>query len=457
MQAKRNLSLRIKKGKLMENKRKILLQILLTAAGLLALLLLAALWAYRLWEEPPSLAEPSLQTRAAITAIPAPSAETSPHRETPAPEPTEEPLQAGEAIPTARQDGVYTILLVGNDNGNGNTDTLLLGKLDTKSHSMDIVSIPRDTLINTSWRVRRINTVYWGARYSGADGIAALKTQVERLTGFPPDCVAVIDLQIFVQAVDLIGGIWFDVPMAMDYEDAGQDLYIHLQPGYQLLDGYQAMGLCRYRSGYITGDLGRIEMQQQFLRACADQMLSLGNVPKARELVTLLSENLDTDLSAGNMAFLLRQFLACAPEDVRFHLPPCDTAYFSGCSYVLLQVEPWLELVNAHLSPYETPVGWGNVDIVYLRGTGVGCTASLRDPDYYKPEPAPIARPEPAQEPEFQDSGGAPEPWVSGGEQESPGGDAEIVLTDPEPTPAPSPEPTPPPEDGGPIIIVAGA
>ena len=440
-----------------QNRRK---RILLTAVGVLAVLLLSALFAYRTWEKPPQIADSVLQTRvfpeasparpAATPALPAETAapeESAAPREiqapsqtpSPSPVPTEEPLPEGEAIPTARQDGVYTVLLVGNDDGNGNTDTILLGRIDTVRHQIDFVSIPRDTLINTTWRVRRINTVYWGSRNSGGDGLEALKRQVGRLTGFQPDCVAVVDLQVFMDAVDLIGGVYFDVPMAMDYEDDSQDLYIHLQPGYQLLDGYQAMSLCRFRSGYITGDLGRIEMQQQFLSACASQFLSLGNVPKARELVELLSENLDTDLSAANMAFLLRQFLACGEEDIRFHLPPCDTATFGGCSYVLLQVSPWLDLINEYLNPFETPIHWGNVDIVYRSGNGVGCTGSLRDPDYYLPPATPSPAP---AEPSPADDGG--------------GSEVEIVSPEPSQEPSPEPDPDPDPDDGSPAIIVVG-
>ena len=443
----------------MENKRKKLLRILLAALGALAVLALGALAVYAAWEKPPELAEPVRSVSPAPTESAAPPTvtpkpeprdlEVGPEtpEPTPEPEPTEEPLPEGEAIPTSRQDGVYTILLVGNDNGNGNTDTIILGKIDTVNHVMDFVSIPRDTLINTNWRVRRINTVYWGTKHGGGDGLEALKWQVSRLTGFRPDCVAVVDLEVFVEAVDLIGGVWFDVPAAMDYDDWGQDLYIHLQPGYQLLDGYNAMCLCRFRSGYVTGDLGRIEMQQQFLSACANQFLSLGNVPKARQLIKLLSENLDTDLSAANMAYLLRQYLACEPENIRFHLAPVSTASFGGCSYALLQVDPWLALLNEYFNPYDTPIRWRNVDIVYLKGKGVGCTGRLQDPNYYKPQPSPTPGPEP-----------------EGGES---GGDAEIVTPSPAPTPEPTPEPTPdptpeptpepspaPPEGDGPVIIV---
>lgn len=403
---RKNRSLRGQKGEFMKQNSKRGRGVLLAALGMAALMMLALVCLYRIWERPPELGEAKLTVHQtpSETARPAPVVEEYTAADA---------LPEGEAVATARQDGVYTILLVGNDDGNGNTDTLILGKIDTRQHRMDFVSIPRDTLINTSWEVRKINAVYWGSRNNGGDGISALKQQVARLTGFEPDCYAVVDLDVFVEAVDLIGGVYFDVPMAMDYEDLSQDLRIHLQPGYQLLDGYQAMGLCRYRSGYVMGDLGRIEMQQQFLRACASQLLALGNIPKAPELVRLLAESLDTDLSAANIAFLLRQFLACKAEDIHFVTAPTTPETVSGYSYAVLELDKWLELVNDRLNPFETPITWQNVDLVYRSGAGFAGTAGLRDPDYYRAgeETEPVAAELP---PETGDSGGVPTVIVVG-------------------------------------------
>ena len=351
--------------------------VLLMILALTALTTLALVCAYRAWERPPESGReklPQLQPAeepAGAETLARPAAER-------------DSLPAGEAIPTGRRDGVYTILLVGNDDGNGNTDTLILGRIDTKQHRMDFVSIPRDTLINEPWPVRKINAVYWGDRVDGGDGITALKRQIARLCGFTPDCYAVADLELLARAVDCIGGVRFNVPIAMDYEDKSQDLRIHLEPGEQVLDGEAAVGLCRFRSGYVMGDLGRIEMQQQFLRACADQFLSLGSIPRATQLVSLLAEGLDTDLSGANLAFFLRHFLACKEEDIHFYTAPCVPETVSGYSYVVLDLEPWLEMLNSSLNPYDSPLGPEHLDLVYRSGDGFAGTAGLRDADYYR-------------------------------------------------------------------------
>ncbi len=345
--------------------------------GAAVLLLLASYGIYRLWEQEPPLAS-------SPPASPQPSFRPAAPSATPAP--TENP---GLAPETLRQDGVYTVLLIGSDDGNGNTDTLLLGKLDSKAHTLDFVNIPRDTLINEDWNIRKINAVYWGDRVQGGNGIDALQAQLKRLTGFSPDCYAMVELDVFMDVVDAMGGVWFDVPQALDYEDPWQDLYIHLQPGYQKLSGYEAMGLCRYRSGYADGDLGRIRMQQEFLSACAKQFITLGNIPNISQVVDILSEGLETNLSPANIAFFLRQALQCPAENIRFHTAPNSSATISGYSYAVLEPAAWLDLVNEVLSPYHEPVTLSHLDIVYREGGGYRASGTLQGAGYYAPAPQP--------------------------------------------------------------------
>lgn len=360
-----------------------------------AVLLIGIFSSYILWEKAPEI---EVSPSAAPTALHSPT-------------PTED---AGLAFDTNRQDGVYTLLLVGNDDGNGNTDTILVGKLDTKAHSMDFVNIPRDTLINENWNIRKINAVYWSDVNSGGNGIDALRYQLKRLLGFDVDCYAVVDLNVFVDVVDAMGGVYFDVPQALDYEDPWQDLYIHIQPGYQLLDGYSAMGVCRYRSGYIDGDLGRINMQQQFLKACASQFTELGSIPNLSKVVSLLAENVDTNMSSKNIAFFIRQALQCKEENINFHTAPNSSDIVNGYSYAIIDLWTWLPMINELLNPFETQVGFENLDIVYKDGGSFLSTGILHGADYYLPPPAtvtePVAEPEPETEAEPAPEFDLPEP-----------------------------------------------
>lgn len=406
-----------------KNNKRLFFSAFLTLLGVFALIGIALYCVYMLWEKAPDV-EP--EAPKAISTEKTSDSDVDP-------------------VSPDRQQDIYTILLVGNDDGNGNTDTIVVGRLDTVNHTMDFVSIPRDTLVNLDWNVRKINAVYAGTANSGGVAIDGLKTQIRNLIGFNVDCYAVIDLDVFVDTVDLMGGVWFDVPQAMHYEDPGQNLYIHIDAGYQCLNGEQAMGVVRYRSGYANGDLGRIEMQQQFLKAVATQFIRLGNIPNISQVVSLLAKNMDTDLSAANIAFFLRQALLCDSEDINFHTMPNTPDMVYGLSYTFVELDPWLEMINQCLNPYNASVTAANLDVVYKSGgTILSTSGNLRGSWYYSATPTANTTPAPSPEPEPS------EPPEEGGE----------VTPVPPETPEESqpPEetvtPEPPPEESGEVIII---
>ena len=121
-----------------------------------------------------------------------------------------------------RRDGVSTILLAGTDAGGARTDALILLTLDQEKDRATLVSIPRDTLVNTNWSVKKINAAY------SRGGIDGLKKEISKIMGFVPDSYAVINLQAFEELVDAIGGVYYDVPVDMHYDDPTQDLSIHV-------------------------------------------------------------------------------------------------------------------------------------------------------------------------------------------------------------------------------------
>ena len=336
--------------------------------GIVLLVAAAGVIGYSIWERPPALPQVSA---APATDAPkptdapvqtAPPSGGSPTELTPAPDDLE-----ADALVTDRAPGTYTFLLVGRDHASNSTDTLIVGRMDTKAHTINCVSIPRDTLINISWAStpKKINAVYSGFVNSGKSGIDGLKTHVKNLLGFDVDCYAVVSIRAVEQAVDAIGGVWFDVPTDMNYEDPVQDLSIHIPAGYQLLDGENAVKVCRFRDTYAGGDIDRIGVQQSFLKTLASQILSVGNIPNLGTLVDILVENLETDLSAANIAWFARQFLLCKADDIGFQTMPWSTGcYINGISYVSIDLNAWLSMVNESLNPYVEQVAAWNTNIL---------------------------------------------------------------------------------------------
>ena len=307
-------------------------------------------------------------------------------------EPVEE-IDWGEGI-RPRSDGerksedYWTVLILGRDTGGGgNTDTMLLASYDVTNQKATVMSIPRDTMVNIPYDVKKINGVY--NYYGGGDkGIQALYKEISQLVGFEPDFQVIVEWEAVGEIVDAMDGVWFDVPRDMDYEDPYQDLSIHLDKGYQLLNGEQAMGVVRFRdgvNGYSTGDIGRIETQQAFLKAMVEQLLKLENVPKINRLIEVFQNNVTTDLSLENIFWFAKAAIlgGLKVEDVNFVTMPANysahaySRYYSeelGRFYQLAYVTPYpnelLELVNTALSPYKEVFTLSDLDIMTVNADG---------------------------------------------------------------------------------------
>ena len=266
----------------------------------------------------------------------------------------------------ARKKYTYTLILAGLDEVSGNTDTILIGRVDANVHRMDFVSIPRDTYVNRNWDVRKINCAYSAAKNRGEDGLEGLRAAMRGLCGFDADCCVVVDVATVAEAIDLMGGVYYEVPFDMDYEDAAQGLSIHIPAGYQCLSGEQCVQLCRYRKDYVNGDLDRISLQHDFLQTAARQFISLGAIPNLTKVVQLAVSAVDSDLTAANIAFFLRSAIQCRAEDIAFYTMPNRPADAGGLSYTFAEKDEWLALLNETLNPFDTPIREENLDLVYL-------------------------------------------------------------------------------------------
>ena len=103
-----------------------------------------------------------------------------------------------------------------------------------------------DTMINESWDIKKINSVY-NVYGGGEKGIQALYKEVAQLVGFEPDFRVIVEWEAVGKLGDAIGGVYFDVPYNMDYHDPYQDLVIEQAKGYRLLNGDDAMQVIRWR------------------------------------------------------------------------------------------------------------------------------------------------------------------------------------------------------------------
>lgn len=274
-----------------------------------------------------------------------------------------------------RKDGVYTFLVAGTDQISNNTDTIMVGSFDTVNGKLNIVSIPRDTLINIQHEVKKANAAYHyanyykdieGSSYYGIDPVTSMRKElVKSMLGFDVDKYVLVNLKAAEEVVDAIGGVEFDLPIDMNFDSKNQDLHIHLNKGKQTLNGEQFVQVMRFRSSYAGGDLERIEMQHKLLRALADQMLTLGNVPNISKVAQIVADNMQTDMNTENIIYFIKEFLKLDKDDIQFlTLPKLNTGSVFGYSYVFTDIDAWLKMVNDSLNPWTTEVTAQNVDII---------------------------------------------------------------------------------------------
>lgn len=276
----------------------------------------------------------------------------------------------------------YTILVAGTDVASDSTDTMMLVSYDVTNQKATVMAIPRDTLVNAfgTGRHTRLNSIY-AAYGRGEAGQNALAHEVSELVGFVPDYRVFIRWELVGQMVDAIGGVEFDVPFHMEYDDPAQDLHIYVEKGLQVLDGEKAMQVVRWRknnAGVSGGgggsDLNRVKVQQSFLKAVLKQTLQIKNITRIDELVTLFADGIEGNLTVENLLWFAKEavFGGLNVDAVEFVTMPWKSAN----PYVYPDQDELLKLINEKLNPFCAEITLNELDLIYLDAEGNLCATS---------------------------------------------------------------------------------
>jgi LCP family protein required for cell wall assembly len=239
------------------------------------------------------------------------------------------------------------VLVLGQNQGL--TDTIMLASFDTKLKRVDLISVPRDTYYERSdypgAALQKINSVYKseGSNDDPKVGAVAMAKAVSNvLGGVPIHFYEIYGDDDIKKIVDAMGGIEIDVPMDMKYTDKKQDLYINLKKGKQTLDGDQAVQFLRFRKGYATGDLGRVEAQQNFMKEAFKQSIGLGFPVVAKTVMDNVESNL-----AGSMAVRIGSAaVGMSTKDMKTWMTPGDARTENGASYYFVDETKTSKMMN---------------------------------------------------------------------------------------------------------------
>jgi len=273
-------------------------------------------------------------------------------------------------IEEPREASKYTFLLMGID-GTGNTDVIIVGTFDTEKYTLEFASIPRDTIANVSWSLKKVNSIYAVMRNQNrneenaeAKAMKAVIDKFSDILGYKVDFWATINMRAFIQLIDAIGGVSYDVPISMNWTDPELNMSFSLSKGVQTLRGQQALGLMRYRAGYSNADIGRINTRQNFLKSAMQQILANKNSINVANLAEIFLKYIKTDIPLNNLLWFGREFLHVKGEDINFTIMPHALESVAGGSYVSIKLDEWLEIVNTKLSPLSREITANDVSIL---------------------------------------------------------------------------------------------
>ncbi len=258
--------------------------------------------------------------------------------------------------------GMINILLLGVDEGGMRSDTIMLASLNGRTGSLNVLSIPRDTRVPIGSSYQKINAAIGiGAqevrrgRLKEPEELSVQK--IKYLTGLPIHYFMSVNFDGFMEVIDALGGVEFNVPFRMKYDDPVQGLHIDLEPGLQVLDGKKAHDFVRFRKGnpgypgYAMGDLGRVEAQQAFIKALVSQKVNAKYLFKATELFEVVCKNVRTNYQAKDLIKHLGAIRKIDAETVTMHQLPGAAQTIGGVSYYLCDDAKTAKLVDEVFNP----------------------------------------------------------------------------------------------------------
>lgn len=244
------------------------------------------------------------------------------------------------------------ILVMGESTGM--SDTIIACSYDPKTQEASMLSIPRDTFIGESKRNAKtsdkINSIY-----NGGQKPENTMEAVNELTGLEIKNYILVDTKALVELVNIIGGLEFEVPMDMKYDDYSQDLHIDLKEGWQKLTGEQVEQLVRFRHNangstysyeYGMEDFGRMKTQRAVMVAIAKQTIKLKNIVEIKNIIDVAKKYVKSNMDLNILKDYVPYMIDIDTDTIKTEQLPGQAQYINGISFFLADEEKTKEIVE---------------------------------------------------------------------------------------------------------------
>ena len=244
------------------------------------------------------------------------------------------------------------ILIMGESTGM--SDTIIVTSYDPKTQEASMLSIPRDTFIGKS-QSRATTSDKINAIFNGGDSPEKTMEAVNELTGLNIKTYILIDTKALVELVNTIGGLDFEVPMDMNYDDYSQDLHIDLEAGWQKLNGDQVEQLVRFRhnangttysSDYGIEDYGRMKTQRAVMVAIAKQTIKLKNIKEIGNIIDITKRNVKTNMNLDTIKDYVPYMMEMNTDEIKTEQLPGESRLINGIWFFLADDDEIEEVVQ---------------------------------------------------------------------------------------------------------------
>jgi LCP family protein required for cell wall assembly len=272
------------------------------------------------------------------------------------------------------------VLLIGSDTrpaigDKGRSDTLILVRMDSKRGFISMLSFPRDLYVQIpGYGMDKINAAY-------SLGVAKTIETVQQLTHEKVNEYVVVDFTGFARLVDQVGGVYLDVDRKYFNQNIGTAATnyasINLDPGYQKLNGSDALSYVRYR--HTDSDYSRIARQQQFLSDLKRQTKQIGNLTSITSFRKIFKDDVETSINSVPRFLSLLQLALTTPDNkiARIRIQGDANMTSAGASIqtaseseISTKVAEWKDPSFEEGQSASKPIDPSSVAVTVLNGSG---------------------------------------------------------------------------------------
>lgn len=258
----------------------------------------------------------------------------------------EEPTTTSSVVDLPQKEPVepHVVNILAFGLNDGLADTIALISLNTKTDSISVLSIPRDTMFeleghNEPWE-KKVNSIY---TYKENGGELGMKKNISKLLGVPIKHYVKVEFSSVISIVDMLGGYDVYVPYDMEYDDIYDNppLKIRIKQGQRNLNGVETVKFLRFRKNndrtINEGDIVRMERQQHFIKQMMQKTLD-GKILQI--LTTMIKGNyISTDVSLDEMVLYSSKAAKVDSSELNIVRLPGESKYINELSYWIMDKE----------------------------------------------------------------------------------------------------------------------